>query len=271
MHVRNKLDTVSNESTTLLYCYICFSGIITYANLHIPVLPEDTARCPITIQKRWRTYNATVTHGEAKIVQRDGSNVSLTIPEGSDGFYITRIHTDLSDYQDLIPSNECFVSPVVQVEELKGRTHTILIPHCLQDKSLWQSIQVRRCETKMNRVIEELKQGKSQNGYFMVYEKYIIVYTSCSGLFVCTSWEHSCHSSVSVVCLARSQNFEEAAKTTVKLKTFGCSSLYRILDFRKVSRRFVFIKPEFFYSTQFRPKRAYHVTQNISTCALPEI
>ena len=261
-----RLDTVSSESTTLPHL---FSGDIGVT----PVFPEDNARCPITVHKRWRTYNATVTHGEARTVQGDGSNVSLTIPEGSDGVYTTRVHTDLSDYQDLIPLNECFVSPVVQVEGLKGRTHTILIPHCLQDKSLWQSIQVRRCDTKMNRVIEELKQGQSQNGYFMVYEKYIIVYTSCSGLFVCTSGEHSCHSSVNVVCLARLQNSEETAKTTVKLKTFVCSSLYRILDFRKVSKHFVKILMLCFcYWIKFWHKWTCHVEHKIEvTCALPEI
>ena len=82
--------------------------------------------CPIAIQK----FNATVTDGEARILQGDGSGVSLNIPAGSQGLYMTRVHTDHSMFRETVPDYECLVGPSVQVEHLPSTgANANLVPH----------------------------------------------------------------------------------------------------------------------------------------------
>ena len=69
--------------------------------------------------KFWRNYNITVSRGEARTLQGDGSNVSLHIPKGSPGVFMTSVHTDLSRFQGAVPPDECIVGPIVEVTHAK--------------------------------------------------------------------------------------------------------------------------------------------------------
>lgn len=107
------------------------------------------------MRKNRRKFIATVTHGAAKTLQGDGSDVLLDIPEDSKGLYMIRVHTDHSRFRDVIPDEECIVGPIVEAECCQlgdGRdekTHRrklkiLCIPHCVRDRSLWKYIRVRR-------------------------------------------------------------------------------------------------------------------------------
>ena len=97
-----------------------------------------------------KRYNVTTSHGESKVLQGDGSEVSLTLPHGSQGVYMTSVHTDQSRFHGVIADNECIISPLVEVENIpfqeiddKEETpqkimYVISIPHCLSNEDMWK-------------------------------------------------------------------------------------------------------------------------------------
>ena len=76
---------------------------------------EPWGPCPMTMVQNYKRYIGTVSHGKARILQAKGSDVSLEIPKNSRGVYVMGVHTDFSNYHYVVASEECFVSPVVQV------------------------------------------------------------------------------------------------------------------------------------------------------------
>ena len=191
-----------------------------------------------------RKYNATVTYGEARTLQGNGSEVSLTIPRGVHGVCMTTVHTDHTMFPHVIPESECIVGPLVEVEHVgkgaeKERSLTYMpkIPHCIQNKELWKSIKVRRGNPKNGIDFTDLQQ-RFQPGddgdYYVIDEKFITIYTSHFTLFTCTSCNNSCNATIMTFLVAQLRHLPKYDVTKVKAKVFLCSDLYRIEDFRNV-------------------------------------
>ena len=162
--------------------------------------------CPILIQK----FNATVTHGEARKLQGDGSGVSLDIPAGSKGVYMTRVHTDHSMFRETVPDYECLVGPSVQVEHLPSTcananlVHILKIPHCIKDRDEWDFIKVRKGDLHTATPFRELQQRQQRShrhDYFVVDEQYITIYSRQFSLFICTSCNYKCYGTAMVFIL----------------------------------------------------------------------
>ena len=104
--------------------------------------------------KGGKKYCATVANGQAKILQGDGSDVSLTISPGSQGVYMTTVNIDHSRFKDIIPSSDkpdCIIGPFVEAEHIGAsddlktddlKMHTIKIPHSLRKEKYWKDIKV---------------------------------------------------------------------------------------------------------------------------------
>ena len=186
-------------------------------------------QCPVTMYKTRRKWLGTRTHGEARILQGDGSEVSLSIPPGSQGVYMTRVHTDNTRFPHVVPSDECIISPLVEVEQTPNTTdfdasepsnvpelmHTINIPHCLEDPDLWKYIIVRHGDVYKSRVFREIptlaKSGKSY-AYYEVNNRFITIHTTNFCQFVCTSCKRTCDAKIMLFVMGHLEH-EDATDT----------------------------------------------------------
>ena len=197
--------------------------------------------CPITMYKNHGEYIATASHGEARILQGDGSDVSLTIPLGSQGVYMTRVPTDSSRFTGIIPKEECIIGPLVEVEhltdqdmEIKSQMYQIKIPHCIPEKNLWKYFRVRHGNIYKSVPFQELPSKKMKSeAYYVVDTHYITIYTPSFSQFICTICKRIC---TSMITFFVTGNLELTARSMslMKAKLYLCSKLYEIPHFQRV-------------------------------------
>ena len=202
-----------------------------------------THRAPVLVRKK---YNTTVSHGEPKTLQGDGSDVSLAIPVGSQGVYMTRVHTDHLQFKGIIPPEECLIGPPTEVEQINFENQTptrskylyrVNIPHCLMDKELWKHIIVRRGDVYRHRPFREMprRNPKDEEDFgFEVDNKYITIHTDGFSQFICTCGKTVCTASVLVFVMGSMNPGTEVKGSSIKLKNFLCSFLYNIEDYKQV-------------------------------------
>ena len=98
----------------------------------LDIIPLPTG-CPMTSTRKGRRYLATVAKGKTISLQGDKSDVKLEIREGCPKrAYLMEVRTDPSRFDSIIPNNECFISPIVEV--LAPAETTILLS--AEDSSL---------------------------------------------------------------------------------------------------------------------------------------
>ena len=117
---------------------------LTHVSIHVnyfisemlDVIPLPSG-CPMTTTRKGRRYLATVAKGEAINLQGDKSDVRLEISKGCPKrAYLMEVRTDPSSFGSIIPDNECFISPIVEVlapAETNTSSYTLWIPHCLDE------------------------------------------------------------------------------------------------------------------------------------------
>ena len=192
--------------------------------------------------KNHKRYVGTVCLGKARKLQAPGSDVSLEIPKGSRGVYVMGVHTDVSKFKNVIEDKECFVSPVVEIlhktedDIEEPESHTIRIPHCL-DASKLQLIQVRRGRSFSNAPFQHIspkhKVHTNDAGY-IVDHNYITIFSRKFSEFVCTSCNNTCKGTIRLFLFGNLNAWGRKNVTTVKMKSFLCSPLFMIDDFRQV-------------------------------------
>ena len=208
-----------------------------------------------------KRYNITASHGESKVLQGDGSEVSMTLPEGSQGVYMTRVHTDQSQFHGVIPDNECIISPLVEVENIPFQEiddkevaekimYLIDIPHSLSDEDmwhqeLWKFIKVRHGNMYKSGLFREIptrNERQDSGAYYEIKSRFITVYTDHFSEFICTICKNVCTASVTVFLIGKLVPLGENEKTMVEIKPYLCSSLYKIEDYREVLLSFNLLK-----------------------------
>ena len=203
-------------------------------------------KCPMTMHRNRRRVIATVSHGDARILQAPDSDVSLNIPEGSEGLFTMKIHTDHTRFLRVIPDEECIISPLVQVEhkkisdEVKGKEsliYDIKIPHSLRSAIGYKTVRVRRGQNFENKIsIQELKmRSEAEGDSYEIDQKFITIFTWKFSTFVCTSCGNTCQARVMLFLLGKLEPRQEASDTLTQIKSYICSDLYCIKDFREVS------------------------------------
>ena len=89
----------------LFYIFIlCITGIT--GNVH---LGEAWGSCPMTMVMNGVTFCGTVIHGEARILQPMGSDVSLKISAGFRGVYRIAVHIDHLKFKGLQGIHEKYI------------------------------------------------------------------------------------------------------------------------------------------------------------------
>ena len=116
--------------------------------------------CPMTTTRKGRRYLAAVAKGEATSLQGDKSDVKLEIKEGCPKrAYLMEVRTDLSNFGSIIPDNECFISPIVEIlapAETKTSTYVLRIPHCLDENDDKRNVRVRMIHENRNPAVVEV-------------------------------------------------------------------------------------------------------------------
>ena len=217
------------------------SDIILPSDVRIPL---TWGECPAIVTHRRRKYAATVSQGTALTLQAPGSAVSLGIPQGTHGAYMSHVATDFTQYAHHIPEEECIVSPLLEVERMRVRSdppegvlHTINMPHCVRSREDWKYIKVRHGTHDNPVTFSEVPPKRPDNPYsegFWVEENFIRIQTRSFSPFICTCCKNQCHGTIKAFLYGDLRAWPDLT-TSVLVKVFLGSFLYSITDFENVS------------------------------------
>ena len=192
-------------------------------------------------------YCGTVRHGETRILQPVGSKVSLQIPAGSVGVYKMGVHLDHSKYDGIVSKEECVISPVIKVIHQSSRdnkddedsgSHVLNIPHCIRERSLLKLIRVKKGNTDYSVPFSEIPRrddDQQDENSFSVDATHVRVRCKSFSEFICITCKTTCQSTIRAFIFANLRVWPRRNVTTLQVKSFLCSYLFRIEDFREVS------------------------------------
>ena len=199
--------------------------------------------------RKGRRYLATVAKGETISLQGDKSDVKLDIKEGCPKrAYLMEVRTDLSSFESIIPDNECFISPIVEVlapAETNTSSYILRIPHCLDEYDDKSKIKVRMIHENRNPAVVEVPKGNAGALYYDIDDRFIKLHTTHFTKVICTICQTPYH------CRGRINMFWFAAfdiqqlKLTcagdvpsflhdVEIRPYFGGVIHKLVDFRKV-------------------------------------
>ncbi len=233
----------------VISCVCCFLATVSASGTS-PDSPDMAlwGPCPVATHRNYQRMICTVSLGESRILQHPDSNVSLSIPQGSPGVYAMRVHTDVTNFLHLIATDECIVAPVVEVVSAKDtvpadaareEVYTLKVPQCRSGILSEQTLKVQHIGSQ-HTSFQPAAPSQSSNhvpGTFKVDENYITIYTTKFSKFVCTSGEHTCDAEILISVFGKLNPTlqEKPNVTTVNMKAFLLSELYKIKDIMQVS------------------------------------
>ena len=201
----------------LLLISICNSGM------------EGVSPKPIgysmTIATKGRRYLATVSKGETISLQGDKSDVKLEIKEGCPKrAYLMEVRTDLSNFGSIIPDDECFISPIVEVlapAETNTSQYILRIPHCLDEDDDRTKVKVRLVHENRNPAVVEVPKGNAGALYYDINGRFIELHTKHFCLVICTICQtpYHCRGRISSFWFARFDTHEQKSSTPGKDST----------------------------------------------------
>lgn len=203
--------------------------------------------------KNKRQYIATVSRGEEKILQGPGSGVSLKIPKGSQGVFVSRIHMDPTRFENVVPKDECVVGPWAEFDHLQVITasgpsnaekpYQIKIPHSLRNKDHFKNVRVRHgnifdpeAEVNLFTLVPPKVDDEQAEMFYEIDENFITITTRHFSHFTCSVCDYKCSASVMIFLCGKLMYSKEPESTFMKAKAFMCSELYSTSDYRHVSR-----------------------------------
>ena len=141
------------------------------------------------------------------------------------------------------------MSPVIEVKR-KNLTNeslpvnaTINIPHCLTHTKSLQYIRVKKGNSYHSNSFTELEKADELNtndSNYHVDKNFVRITTPKFSEFICTSCKNTCQAKIRVFLFAALQAWKRNKVTTLKVKSFLCSHLFRIADYRNVSAQNIF-------------------------------
>ena len=227
-------------------------------NAEMPIpLPSG---CPMTIVKKGRRYLATVTRGEATSLQGDKSDVKLEIGKGcSRRVHMMEVRTDLSNFGSIIPDNECFISPIVEVlapAKTSTSSYTLRIPHCLDEDDDRTKVRVRMIHENRNPTVVEVPKSNAGALFYNINDRLIELHTQEFCIVICTICQkpYHCRGRINSLWFARFDT-QEGSKTLhdVEIRPYFGGVLHTTEDFKGV--RYIF--SEYFnnYILNFKEQR----------------
>ena len=190
----------------------------------------------MTTRRKGRRYLATVAKGEATSLQGPKSDVKLQIEEGCPKrAYLMEVRTDPSSFGSIIPDNECFISPIVEVlapVETETSSYTLRIPHCLDEDDDRTKVKVWLIHENRNPAVVEVPKGNAGALYYDIIGRFIELHTTHFTEVICTICQtpYYCRERINSLWFA---NF--GTSHNVEIRPYFGGILYKIVDFKKVS------------------------------------
>ena len=218
----------------------------------------------MTTTRKGRRYLATVARGKATSLQADKSDVKLRIKEGCPKrAYLMEVRTDLSNFESIIPDDECFISPVVEVltpAETSTSSFILRIPHCLDEDDDNGKVKVRMIRENRNPAVVEVPVRAKCTDDVLFYDidsNFIELHTPHFCVVTCTICmnPYYCRGRINSLWFAKFETEEKkipplqkitkfstglfhktksTAQHQVEVRPYFGGVLYDIVDFRKV-------------------------------------
>ena len=199
--------------------------------------------CPMSTSRNGKRYLATVARGEVISFKGDKSDVKLEIGKGCPKrAYLMEVRTDLSKFKSIIPDDECFISPIVEVlapAETSTLSYTLRIPHCLDEDDDITKIRVRMIHENTKLPVVEVPKSNTGALFYSISARFIELHTTHFTTVICTICQTPYH------CLNTTANYWFARFDThhqkpdsvlhdVEIRPYFGGVLHTIVDFRKV-------------------------------------
>ena len=207
-------------------------------------IPVYKSTCPVILHKNKRKYVVAVACEMEVNLQALDSDVSLKIPRKVSGVFFSHVHTDHTLFKNVIPDDECFVGPPVEIEQVNNEnsddteTFKIKIPHYIRQSDLWKTIKVRYGNIHKSEKFQDVPhKDKDHQGdiWFNINDRFVTIYTKHFSHFTCSVCNYNCSAITRVFLYANLNVSGIETATRVKVKVFLCSELYKIKDYKKVS------------------------------------
>ena len=203
----------------------------------LDVIPLPTG-CPMTTRRKGRRCLATVAKGQATSLQGDKSDIKLEIKEGcAKRAYLVEVRTDLSNFGSVIPDDECFISPIVDVlapAETITSSYTLTIPHCLDEDDDKTKVKVRLIHENRNPAVVEVPKGNAGALYYDINARFIELHTTHFTKVICTICEtpYHCRGRIDSFWFARFNSEQQSSH--VEIRPYFGGILHTIADFKQV-------------------------------------
>ena len=192
--------------------------------------------------KGFTRYSCVRAHGNGATLQAPGSAVQLLVPEDLNVLVMGHAHTDVKQFLQVVPENECFVSPVAEYhctfKEAKRGWFCLRVPHCVKNRHHLKHIRVRHGDTHKNIPFEEVPRVRDntsgENCYFEVNENHITIHTTHFSQFVCSICKKVCCGDGKAFVFGGLSPIAFAPPLTAAVRLYVCSPLFRIEDYRMV-------------------------------------
>ena len=234
----------------------------------------------MTITRKGRQYLATVARGSDTILRGHKSDVKLKINEGCPKrAYLMEVRTDLSKFahgslphdnneereavpsnswkSKVIPDNECFISPIVEVlapAQTSTSSYTLWIPHCLDEDDDKSKVKVRLIHENRNPAVVEVPKGNAGALYYDINDRFIELHTTHFCQVICTICKTPYHCLQKVICFFFAKFETENRKTAkkrkrnsfpkmeiqsqhdIEIRPYFCGVIHDHVDFREVKQ-----------------------------------
>ena len=210
----------------------------------------------MTTTRKGRRYLATVVRGSDTILQGDKSDVRLEINKGCPKrAYLMEVRTDPSSFGSVIPDNECFISPIVDIlapAKTSTSYYTLKIPHCLNEDDDRSKIKVRLIHENRNPAVVEVPKGNAGALYYDIDDNFIELHTTHFCKVICTICQTPYHCLKRAICFLfakfethaqkvslaeKIMNYlknEDHSQHDVEIRPYFCGVIHDLVDFREV-------------------------------------
>ena len=190
-----------------------------------------------------RRYLATVAKGSDTVLRGDRSDVKLEIKKGCPKrAYLMEVRTDLSNFGSIIPDDECFISPIVEIlapAETNRSNYVLRIPHCLDEDDDRTKVKVRMVHENRIPAVVEVPKGNAGALYYDIDDRFIELHTTHFTKVICTICEtpYHCRGRINSLWYAKFETQLQEASTVqhdIEIRPYFCGVIQAIVDFRQV-------------------------------------
>ena len=151
--------------------------------------------------------------------------------------YLMEVRTDPVQFWSIIPDDECFISPIVEVltpAETSTSSYVLRIPHCLDEDDDKTKVKVRMIHENRRPAVVEVPKGNAGALYYDIDDRFIELHTTHFCQVICTICQtpYHCRGRINSFWFARFDTEHQSAH--VEIRPYFGGVLHTIVDFKQV-------------------------------------